>query len=82
MAVDDALVVRLLRRIDELETRVRHLEAYRANLVRENRRLRQHNQILQEKVRELTARLNQDSSNSSKPPSSDKPWRERRSQRP
>lgn len=82
MAVDDALVARLLRRIDELEARVRHLEAYRANLVRENRRLRQHNEILQEKVRELTARLNQDSTNSSKPPSSDKPWTERRSQRP
>jgi hypothetical protein len=35
VAVDDALVARLLRRIDELEARVRHLEAYRANLVRD-----------------------------------------------
>jgi transposase len=82
VVVDDAFVAGLLRRIEELETRLRHVEAYRAKLVRENRRLRQHNQILQEKVRDLTARLNQDSSNSSKPPSSDKPWRERRSQRP
>ncbi|MGQ0613070.1 MAG: DUF6444 domain-containing protein [Planctomycetaceae bacterium] len=80
--VDDAFVAGLLRRIEELETRLRHVEAYRAKLVRENRRLRQHDQILQEQVRELTARLNQDSSNSSKPPSSERPWRERRSQPP
>jgi transposase len=32
---------------------------------------------LQAKVDELTARLNQDSSNSSKPPSSDPPWKQR-----
>ncbi len=70
------------RRLDASETRTRHLEANRANLNRENKRLREHNAILQEKVRELTARLNQTSSNSSKPPSSDVPWRERRKQKP
>jgi len=70
------------RQADELETRLRHVEAYRAGLVREVNRLKQHNQVLTDKVRELTARLNQDSSNSSKPPSSDKPWKERRPTKP
>jgi transposase len=32
---------------------------------------------LQEQVREFQARLNQNSSNSSRPPSSDPPWRQR-----
>jgi transposase len=70
------------RRLEASETRTRHLEANRANLNREVKRLREHNAILQEKVRELTARLNQDSSNSSKPPSSDVPWKQRRKQKP
>lgn len=70
------------RKLEASERRRRHLEANRANLTREIKRLREHNGILQEKVRELTARLNQDSSNSSKPPSSDVPWRDRRKQKP
>ena len=70
------------RKLEASERRRCHLEAARANLTRENRRLKQHVEILQEKVRDLTARLNQDSSNSSKPPSSDVPWRERRRQKP
>ncbi len=70
------------RKLEASERRRRHLEANRANLTREIKRLREHNGILQEKVRELTARLNQDSSNSSKPPSSDVPWKERRKQKP
>lgn len=70
------------RKLEASERRRCHLEATRANLTRENRRLKQHVEVLQEKVRELTARLNQDSSNSSRPPSSDKPWRERRKQKP
>ncbi len=65
-----------------MEARVAHLEAYRANLRREIVRLEEHNAIRQEKVRELTACLNQDSTNSSKPPSTDKPWKERRKQKP
>ena len=100
--IDEALVAKLLkrveeleaqvaripaleakaRRVDELETRLRHVEAYRAKLVRENESLREETTILKDKVRELTARINQDSSNSSKPPSSDKPWKERRPQKP
>ncbi len=70
------------RKLEASERRRCHLEANRANLTRENKRLMQHVEILQEKVRELTARLNQDSSNSSKPPSSDVPWRQRRKQKP
>src|SRR5690606_31813709 len=70
------------RRLEASEARRRHLEANRANLTREIKRLREHNAVLQEKVRDLTARLNQDSSNSSKPPSSDVPWKERRKQKP
>ncbi len=72
----------LEKQVEELLGRVRHLEAYRASLVREVNRLKEHNGVLQDKVRELTARLNQDSSTSSKPPSSDKPWKERRKQKP
>ena len=70
------------RKLEASERRRCHLEAARANLTRENKRLKQDVAILQEKVRELTARLNQDSSNSSRPPSSDKPWNERRKQKP
>lgn len=70
------------RRVDELETRLAHVEAYRAKLVREVKSLREENAILKDKVRELTARINQDSSNSSKPPSSDKPWKDRRPGKP
>ena len=69
------------RKLEASERRRCHLEANRANLTREIKRLREHNAILQEKVRELTARLNKDSTNSSKPPSSDKPWKERRKQK-
>ena len=92
MPIDEALVEKLLKRIeeleakasrvDELETRLRHVEAYRAGLVREVNRLKQHNVVLTDKVRELTARLSQDSSNSSNPPSSDKPWKDRRPTKP
>jgi len=70
------------RKLEASERRRCHLEATRANLTRENKRLKQHVGILQEKVRELTARLNQNSSNSSKPPSSDVPWKQRRKQKP
>ena len=70
------------RKLEASERRRCHLEANRANLTREIKRLREHNTILQEKVRELTARLNADSTNSSQPPSADKPWKERRSRKP
>jgi transposase len=80
--ISEELVASLLARIEQLETRLRHVEASRAKLIRQNRRLRQDNALLKEKVRELTARLGADSSNSSKPPSSDKPWRARRVQKP
>jgi transposase len=79
---DQALIAKLLARLDEVETRLSHVEAYRAKLVREVKSLREENTILKEKVRDLTARINQDSSNSSKPPSSDKPWKDRRPSKP
>lgn len=46
-------------------------------LERENASLREENKILKEKVRDLSARLGLCSSNSSMPPSSDKPWQRR-----
>ena len=82
MVITEELVLSLFKRIEDLETRLRHVEAARFKLVRRDRRLVQHVVILKEKVRELTARLNADSTNSSKPPSSDKPWKERRIQKP
>jgi transposase len=78
----EARLRRTERKLEASERRRCHLEANRANLTREIKRLREHNAILQEKVRELTARLSADSTNSSQPPSSDKPWKERRSRKP
>ncbi len=78
----EARLRRTERTLEASEQRRCHLDANRANLTREIKRLREHNAILQEKVRELTARLSADSTNSSQPPSSDKPWKERRSRKP
>jgi transposase len=64
----------LEKRLNELETRLRHVETARWKVIRENESLREEVAILKEKVRELTARLGLNSSNSSMPPSSDKPW--------
>jgi len=68
---------RLEKRVTELETRLRHVENARFRLARENESLREENGILKEKVKDLTARLGLDSSNSSMPPSSDKPGTKR-----
>jgi transposase len=57
--------------------RVCVLEAARSVLTKKNRGLRYDIQVLKAKVKELTARLGLNSSNSSMPPSSDKPWRVR-----
>jgi len=57
--------------------RVCVLEAARSVLTKKNRGLRYDIQVLKAKVKELTARLGLNSTNSSMPPSSDKPWRER-----
>ncbi len=53
---------RLLKRIEKLELRLAKMETLEARV-----------QELEELVRQLTARLNQNSTNSSKPPSSDPP---------
>ena len=68
---DDKSVEKLLA---ELETRLRHVETARWKVTRENESLREEVAILKAKVKELTARLGLNSSNSSMPPSSDKPW--------
>jgi transposase len=57
--------------------RVCVLEAARSKLTKQNRGLRYDIQVLKAKVKELTARLGLNSTNSSMPPSSDKPWRVR-----
>jgi len=64
----------LEKRLQEMETRLRHVEAARFKAAREAESLREENRILKEKVRELTRRLGLCSANSSQPPSSDKPW--------
>lgn len=65
------MIEELLRRIDKLEAMVASLKA-------ENERLRAENLVLEDKVTKLEFRLNKNSSNSSKPPSSDPPWMPRR----
>ncbi len=62
---------------EALWRRVCVLEAARSKLTKQNRALRYDIQVLKSKVKELTARLGLDSTNSSMPPSSDKPWRKR-----
>ncbi len=74
---DEGALERLEKRLAELETRLRHVEAARMKASRECDRLREENRVLRERVKDLTARLQANSSNSSSPPSSDKPWRVR-----
>jgi len=62
--------------------RVCVLEAARSVLTKQNRALRYDIQVLKAKVKELTARLGLNSTNSSQPPSSDKPWRVRQRREP
>ena len=69
-------------RHDPRDLRIAELELGNAQLRKENAELRAENAELRaavakltELVRELQARLDQDSSNSSRPPSSDPPWK-------
>jgi transposase len=66
-----AVVVGLTARLDELAVRVSDLEADNARLVVENTALRQENAVLRAENTELRRRLGLNSTNSSKPPSSD-----------
>jgi transposase len=82
---DESIIERLEKRISEMErrlheseTRLRHVEAARRNLTREVQSLREENRVLKEKVKDLTARLGLNSSNSWMPPSSDRPWQRQR----
>lgn len=63
----DGTVARLRARLDRKEDELRALRA-------ENRKLRSENSRLKRRVRDLEGKLGQNSSNSSRPPSSDPPW--------
>jgi len=63
----DELIFKLIATIETLTVRVEKLEA----LQEENNKLREDNKRLREENKELRERLNKNSSNSSKPPSSD-----------
>ncbi|MFC7279728.1 DUF6444 domain-containing protein [Paractinoplanes rhizophilus] len=65
------LVVGLTARLDELSARVGVLEADNARLVAENTELRRENAVLRAENAELRRKLGLNSTNSSKPPSSD-----------
>ena len=68
-----AVVVGLTARLDELSVRVGVLEADNARLVAENTALRQENAVLRAENADLRRRSGLNSTNSSKPPSSDGP---------
>lgn len=59
--------VQMEQKSQELTMRVQRLESYEED----NKNLRQENKELKDKILELEARLNSNSNNSSKPPSSD-----------
>ena len=61
----------LQRTVKSLQDRVVSLEAENHKLRNENNKLRDENNKLQEEVKELTGKLAKNSTNSSKPPSSD-----------
>ena len=63
----DKIIHDLIKKVDELTLRVQQLE----QLEKENKILRQENASLKVENAELKARLNCNSENSSKPPSSD-----------
>jgi transposase len=66
-----ALISGLIERVERLEAENAALHARVAELEAENAALRSENTALKAEVAELKGRLNMDSSNSSKPPSSD-----------
>ncbi|HOE39720.1 MAG TPA: cell division protein ZapB [Bacteroidales bacterium] len=64
-------IVSLKTEVATLKSQVASLEKENAVLRKENAELKQENILLKIEISELKARLNQNSSNSSKPPSSD-----------
>jgi len=63
----DKIIQQLIKRVEELTARVSQLETFE----QENKKLRQENKVLKTENSALRARLNQNSNNSNKPPSSD-----------
>jgi len=63
--------------LDTLTRRLQEIEAFQAILAAENSRLQKENEILRAENAELRRRLDKDSSNSSKPSSSDPPWKKK-----
>jgi len=67
----------LARRLDEVMERIDKLEAENARLrkrVEELEGVEEENERLRKRVQQLEHQLNQDSSNSHRPPSTDEPW--------
>ena len=67
----DKLIEDLQRRLSALEQIVDALLHENEKIKQENRKLKEENETLQERVKELEAKCNSNSSNSSRPPSSD-----------
>ncbi|CAM3887447.1 IS66 family transposase [Nocardiopsis rhodophaea] len=84
MPSSHALLEQLLARVDNLEadlaTKDKIIQAQATRITRletENTRLREENAQLKAENAELRRRLGQDSTNSSQPPSTDKPWKKK-----
>ena len=61
-----------------MQAAIQAIQAENAGLRQENEALRQENEALRTRVEELEEKLRTDSSNSSKPPSSDPPWADKK----
>lgn len=72
-----ALLQRVLARVEELEARVSELETENAALRADNAELKRENTQLKKENAELRRRLGLDSTTSSQPPSTDKPWKKK-----
>jgi transposase len=78
----DARIAKLEALLEAALERIAHLEEENRQLREENRQLREENRQLREENRQLKERLNLNSSNSSKPPSSDAPGTPRQAKKP
>jgi transposase len=72
----------VLERLEDTRERLDEVLEENERLRRENERLREENEQLRERVETLEWKLQQDSTNSHRPPSSDEPWKKRRRPEP